>query len=94
MFAVLRVDDDLDVTPIAVGLSEADATELAARHIVESGGPTWPDLLTVFEAGVFEQVVTLWNGNRHQFPDSAAYRIVDVTSVMDEFGRRLDDAGL
>lgn len=91
MHAVLTITEDRDVTAVAVGFDESDALELAAKHIMQTLDPAWPDLVTVFEAGVYEQVVTLWNQNRHLLPEPTEYQIVDITAVMEEFGARADD---
>lgn len=89
MYAVLTINEEHEITPIAVGYSENDALELAAKHIMQTLDPSWPDLITVFEAGVYGQVVTLWNQNRHTLPQPVEYRIVDLTAPMEEFAARV-----
>lgn len=94
MHAVVTISEDRDIVPIAIGFSESDALELAAKHIMQTHDPAWPDLVTVFEAGVYEQVVALWNQNRLTLPDPVEYRTVDLTAAMEEFAARADAAGL
>lgn len=93
MHAVLTINEDREITPIAVGFSEEDALELAAKHIMQTFDPSWPDMATVFEAGVYEQVVTLWNQNRHTLPEPIEYQVVDLSAAMEEFAARTDTAG-
>lgn len=93
MHAVLTISEDHDITPVAVGLDERDALELAAKHIMQTLGPSWPDIVTVFEAGVYEQVVTLWNQNRYTLPKVVEYQVVDLSAAMEEFAARVDRAG-
>lgn len=88
MHAVLTVTDDREVTAVAMGFDEADAAALAARHIMQSYYPSWPDIVTAFEAGVYEQVVELWNQNRHEMPEPVEYRIVDMTAAVEELAAR------
>jgi hypothetical protein len=92
MHAVLTIDEDREIAPIAIGFDERDAQELAAKHIMQTIEPSWPDIVTVFEAGVYEQVVTLWNQNRHTLPEAVEYRVVDLTAAMEGFTARADRA--
>ncbi|MEX2542785.1 MAG: hypothetical protein WD314_13310 [Trueperaceae bacterium] len=93
MHAVLTISEDHEIVPVAVGLDEHDALELAAKHIMQTLDPSWPDIVTVFEAGVYEQVVTLWNQNRYTLPKVVEYQVVDLSAAMEEFAARVDRAG-
>ena len=90
MHAVLTIDEDRVISAVAVGFSERDAQELAAKHIMQTLDPAWPDLVTVFEAGVYEQVVSLWNQSRHSLPQPVEYKIVDLTAAMEALVERPD----
>jgi hypothetical protein len=93
MHAVLAISEDREVTAVAVGSDERDALELAAKHIMQTIDPSWPDIVTVFQAGVYEQVVTLWNQNRHTLPEAVEYRIVDLTAALEALEARADRPG-
>ena len=93
MHAVVTIGEDREIVPVAVGFDEDDATALAARHIMQTRDPSWPDLTTAFEAGVYEQVVTLWNQNMHTLPIPVEYQIIDLSSAFEEFSARLEAKG-
>lgn len=88
MHAVLTLDEEREITAVAVGFSESDALELAAKHIMQTLDPAWPDLVTVFEAGVYEQVVSLWNQSRHNLPQPIEYKIVDLSAAIEALAER------
>lgn len=87
---VITLGEDRELAAVAVGTTEGEAARLAAEHIMAVQRPAWPDIRTVFDAGVYEQVIALWNANRHQAPAALEYRIVDVSDAMDDFSSRPD----
>lgn len=90
MYMVITLSEDRELAAVAVGTTETEAARLAAEHIMREQRPAWPDIRTVFEAGVHEQVIALWNANRHQAPVNLEYRVVDVGEAMDDLAARLD----
>ena len=81
MYAVVTIDDNQDITPLATAFSLEAAERFAAAHIMQYQQPNWQDIHAVFKAGLYPQVIDLWNSSRYQAAEPVKYAILDFTQA-------------